>query len=127
LILGFTFFLVSKKNSIDNHEPVKELSKQDLTESKAKNLVTEFIKSTDSSSYLLNEKCVLITSEEKGEYYQIEYHENHTNPDCGGNTGNNPLLSLFRVNKVSKTIEKYDVITDSYESITNSYTQPKEN
>jgi hypothetical protein len=70
----------------------------------------------DKESYLVASPCVFIMTGEDESYFKIDYHEKH-NDECPGDEETSPLLAIFRVNKISGVIERYNIVEDSYSAL----------
>lgn len=95
---------------------IRNQKSTNLTQSTAIELVNTKLKTINPDSYLITSPCSVVISGEDDIYFKIEYHEKH-NEDCPGDPQTFILLAMYRVNKKTRLIERYNIVEDKYQTL----------
>ena len=85
-----------------------------LTEQQALDTFVEQIKKDKLYDKRFTFSCLLIITEETTEnYFDFAVHEKHGG-ECQGDPNTSPILDRFRINRITKEIQWYDVVEDGF-------------
>lgn len=111
VLLSGALFVI-KNNSYQYNNIINSYKPIISNENEAIEYLKKNIREKKLSAYWLS-SCVVYWAEERQSEWIVEIHEVH-NKECGGSPGTIPLVALFKINKASNEIFRYDIIDDRY-------------
>jgi hypothetical protein len=90
------------------------LAGNQVTEKQALDTLEEQIKKDKLYDNRLTFSCLLFITEETTEnYFDFAVHEKHGG-ECQGDPNTSPIVDRFRINRITKEIQWYDVVEDGF-------------